>query len=217
MDGATLQSKVYAGYAKAALRVGLSCSHYRPLSATSAAIAVGNQIANLTASFNAEDMKYGRPNKYGKATWYCVADGTQLQRGDYLVQPSGSTFFIAGMQPLLPILAVECNRVVNLVRPQQLTGVGAQGYGGDTVAGETPLATQFPASILQGTKGEKNLVNLPGDVRTPWWAVLLPILPGNVALRSDDIITDDLARRYVISSAELTDLGWRITATQAET
>ncbi len=216
MDGTTLQGKVYAGYAKAALRVGLSCSHYRPLAATSAVIAVANQLTSLTASFNAEDMTYGRPNKYGKATWYCLADGTQLQVGDYLVQPSGSTFFIAGMQPLLPILVVECNRIVNVYRPQQQPGFGAQGYGGNTVAGQTQTVAQFPASILQGTKGEKSITALPGDVRMPWWAVLMPIIPG-ATIETDDIITDDLSRRYVVSSAELTDLGWRITAAEVET
>jgi hypothetical protein len=36
-------------------------------------------------------------------------------------------------------------------------------------------------------------------------------------LRSSDIVTDDLARNYVISSAELTDLGWRCTIGQAQT
>jgi len=162
-------------------------------------------------------MSYSKPNKYGKATWYCLADGSLLAVGDYLVQPDGSVFFIAGLQDLLPIFVVGCNRTVDVLRPQQLSGVGAVGYGGNTAATETSLVTQFAASILQGTKGEKSPVDLPGDVRIPWWAILLPVLPGGVALRTGDIINDDLARRYIISSAELTDLGWRITAMQAET
>ena len=217
MDGPTLQAKIYQGYAKAAQRLGLACSQYRPTSALSSAIAAGNLVRTLQASFNAKDFAYGKAQDYGKATWYCLADGTQLAPSDYLVRPDGVPFFIAAQQPLLPILAVECNRVVNVLRPQQQAGVGAQGYGGDTVALETPLVTGFPASVLAGSKSDRALVNLPGDVRNPAWNVLLPELPGDVFLRIEDVITDDQAKRYVISSAELTELGWRINAVQAET
>lgn len=217
MDAAKLQTKIYGGYAQAAKRLGLPCAHYRPMVATSAAIAMANYLATLPAAFNAEDMNFSKPNKYGKATWYCLADGALLSVGDYLVQPDGSAYFVAGLQLHLPIYVVGCNRIVNIARPQQLTGVGAVGYSGNTDADEVPLVTQYPASVLQGTKGDKSTVSLPGDVRVPWWAVLLPALPGSVVLRGGDIITDDLARRYTISSAELTDLGWRIVAMQAET
>lgn len=217
MDGATLQNRIYNGYAKAAARVGLPCGQYRPTSALTAAIAGGNLLRTLTASFNALDFTYTKANLYGKALWYCLADGTQLQIGDYLVRPDGSALFIAAMQALLPILAVECNRTVKVFRPQQLSGVGAQGYGGDTVASETLLANQFPASILVGAKSDKGPVDLPGDVRNPSWLILLPPLPGAVYLRNADVITDEQSRRYVISSAELTDLGWRINATQVLT
>ena len=217
MDATKLQAKLDAGYAKAALRLGLACGQYRPLAATTAALDADHYLRDLRAAFNAEDMNFGKPNKYGKATWYCLADGTLLAHGDYLVQPNGSAYFIAGMQPLLPIYAVGCNRVVDIARPQVLDGVGAQPYAGNTAATETLLVSQYPASVLQGTKGDKSPVNLPGDVRIPWWAILLPAFPGGVVLIRGDIITDDLGRRYVISSAELTDLGWRISATQAAT
>jgi len=217
MDATKLQAKINGGYAKAAQRLGLSCGQYRPASATSAAIALGNLLRSLPASFNAEDMSYSKPNKYGKATWYCLADGSLLAVGDYLVQPDGSAYFVAGLQLHLPIFVVGCNRVVNVLRPQGLTGVGAVGYGGNTDAAETALVTQYPASVLQGTKGDKSPTGLPGDTRVPWWIVLLPPIPGTPILRTGDIITDDLARRYAISSAELTDLGWRIVAMQQET
>jgi len=213
MDGVTLQARVYRGYAIAAGKIGVGHIQYRPLSATNP-IAVGNQLLTLPVSFNAEDLGYKRPNKYGKATWFAIVDGSKTHVGDYLVGPSG-TFFIAEQQALLPILAVECNRALNVYRPQQQTGVGAVGYGGDTAANETALMQQWPASVLQGSKGEKNDTNLPGDVRMAWWTILMPAFAG-VVLRSDDILTDELSRRYVISSAELTDAGWRLTAMQAQ-
>lgn len=215
MDAATLQSRIYTGYAKAAARVGYSADQYRPASASNP-IAAGNKLRSLPASFNAENMGFSRPNKHGKATWYGLFDGTLTQVGDYLVNEQDGTFFIAAQQTALPILLVNCNRTINVLRPQQQTGLGAVGYGGDTDANETALMTAWPASVLQGTKGEKGEVSLPGDTRSPWWAILLPAVAG-VTLRTSDIVTDDLSRRYVISSAELTDLGWRITAQQAQT
>lgn len=215
MDGTRLQAKIYAGYAKAAAKIGLSFSQYRPTAGTEAT-AAGNLVGTLLASFNAQDFAYQKPNKYGNAVWYCLADGTQLAPGDYLTG-NGSTYFIAAMQPLLPILAVECNRVLTLYRPQQQTGVGAVGYGGNTEENQTAIASGFPASVLQGSKGQRGEVNLPGDVRSPWWVMLLPNLPGNAYLRTNDIAIDDFGRRYTFSSVEQTDLGWRITAIETET
>ena len=213
MDGVTLQKRVYRGYAIAAPRIGIAHDLYRPATALNP-LATGNKIASLPVSFNAQDMKYGKPNGYGKPLWYAVADGAQTKVGDYLKGPSG-TFFIVAQQPLLPILAVDCNRTIDIKRPQQQTGIGAVGYGGDTDANETLLMQQWPASVLQGTKGEKSGTNLPGDMRSPWWVILLPYI--GVQIKTDDIVTDEKGVRYVTSSTELTDLGWRITAMQALT
>lgn len=215
MDAATLQSKIYAGFGKAALRIGYLTDVYRATTSANPT-AVGNKIASLYASFNAEDMKYQKPNKYGHPTWFCVLDGSSVHVGDYLKNTHDGTYFVAAMQQALPVLVVQTNRVINVLRPQQQTGVGAVSYGGDTDSNETALMTAWPASVLQGTKGEKGGISLPGDARDPWWSILLPSYSG-VNLRSGDIVTDDLTRRYVISSAELTDLGWRLTAMQVQT
>ena len=214
MDGATLQKRVYRGYSIAAPKIGLPNDLYRAINPLNP-ITMANKVATLPVSYNAEDMKYGKPNKYGKSTWYAILDGAQTKVFDYLKGPQG-TFFIAAQQAILPILAVECNRILNVYRPQQETGIGAQPYGGDLAGNETALMIQWPASVLQGTKGEKSESALPGDVRMAWWQILMPYYAG-VNIRSDDIITDDLNRRYVLSSVELTDLGYRITAMQAQT
>lgn len=213
MDGTRIQQVVYRGYAISAAKIGLPYAQYRPVSSDITALAPIS--TSLLASFNAEDMKYGKPNKYGKPTWYALLDGTQTQVGDYLVGAAG-TFFIAAQQPLLPILAVECNRTLSFARPQAQSDVGAvTNYEGNTPDTQTPLATGWYASVLQGTKGEKNEVALPSDVRTPWWAMLFPAIPG-VTLQSGDLVSDDIGRRYILSSVELTDLGYRCTAMQAQ-
>ncbi len=214
MDGVTLNGKVWGGYAKAAAKIGTAYNHYRPTSASNP-IGAGTLLGSMLVSLNADDPRYSRPNVYGKSTWYAVADGSQMQVGDYIVGIEG-TLFVAALQQLLPIFMVDCNRTVNVSRPQQEAGFGAQAYGGNTVPQETALMTQWPASILQGTKGEKSEINLPGDVRNPWWLILLPYWTG-VNLDMGDVITDDIGRKYVISSAEQTDLGWRITAQGAQT
>jgi hypothetical protein len=45
----------------------------------------GNALTPLKMTLNACDMKYSKPNVYGKATWYGIFDGTQGQVGDYFV------------------------------------------------------------------------------------------------------------------------------------
>lgn len=215
MDAATLQSRIYSGYAKAAQRIGYTADLYRPSSASNPLAAVNN-LRELPASFNAEDMRYSKPSKYGQATRWGLFDGSLTRPGDYLVTAEDGTFFIAAQQSQLPPLMVECNRTADFKRPQQQAGVGAVGYGGNTAANETALMTQWPCSILQRSEGGKADSVLPGDVRAAWWLILVPHWAG-VTLRSADIVTDELGRRYVISSAELSSMGWRITAQQAQT
>lgn len=211
MDGNKIQLKMYKGYAKAARVVGTSYQHFRPTTASNP-LDAANALPSLNLTLNACDMKYSKPNVYGKATWYGIFDGTQGQVGDYFVGIEG-TLFVASMQQLLPILMVGCNRTVTILRPSMGSGPGAIGYGGDTAASEVPLMTNWPCSMLQGSKGEKNEVGLPADAKNPWFNVLLPYVNG-VTLRTADIITDDLGGRYKLTSAELTDLGWRLTAQQ---
>lgn len=219
MDGATAQAKVWAGYAKSAAVLGSSYSFYRPSAGSTPTVwKTGNTLNNLlfsqNVSLNAEDMKYGKPKKYAKATWYALTDGTNLKPGDYFVGAQG-TFFVAALQSLLPILAVECNRTVSIYRVSPQTAVGAGNYSGMTTQNEVAYITGAPCSILQGTRGEKNEADLPGDVRAPWWAILIPGAVGSVLY--GDLIIDDLGRRFIVSLAELTSLGYRLTATLAMT
>ncbi|MGY1448702.1 hypothetical protein ACW582_16090 [Pseudomonas chlororaphis] len=211
MDGTKLQSKIYIGYGKAAKRIGFEYQQFRATSANNplATIALQTLPASFTTKFT-----YSAPNKYGEATWLGLFDAREFAVGDFLVGRQG-TFFIAAMQDTLPILCVQTNRTVNVLRVGQDAGVGLGGWAGDKPSTETVIMHGWPASILQGTKGETNEARLPQDVKTPWWAILLPAWPG-VVFRTSDIIRDDLDRKYVISSAELTDMGWRITAMQAQ-
>jgi hypothetical protein len=65
--------------------------------------------------------------------------------------------------------------------------------------------------MIEGTKGEKGDALLPGDIRLPWWKVIIPYVPG-VLIKSMDILYDQFNQRFTVSSTELTELGWRLTA-----
>ena len=145
MDGATLQGKIYKGYAMAAGKIGVAHTQYRPLSPTAP---LANQIGSVLAHFRV-DNKFAKPNLYGKALWLAYLDGRVTQVGDYLIGPSG-TFFIAAQQALLPILVVNCNHTITLSRVAAPTGVGGLGYNADIPASETAYMTGWPASILKG-------------------------------------------------------------------
>jgi hypothetical protein len=223
MDAATLQQRIYGGYAKAALRTGSAFTVYRPSGTSAAAdpLVPGNIVTTLPASFNAEDMRYARPNVYGRATWYCLTDGTQVEAGDYLVN-GGGIFFLAALQPLLPILAVQCNRAVRIGRMPPANGAGFVGYAGvvesqqqDALGSAGPggaFGSGWPASILMAGKSDSDAV-LPSSVKQGGVTILLPPSVPLTIVQSD-LLQDDLGREFTITSAESTDLGWRIQATE---
>jgi len=211
MDATMLQEKIYGAYARAAQRIGPMYTLYRPNGAGSP-IVPGNIVTTLAASFNAEDMSYGKPRGYGQAAWYCLADGTQLQVGDYLVNlaDAAESYFIAAMQNALPILAVQCNRSVRIGRMPVENGAGYVGYAGvvqseerdalGAAGAEGTFGSGWPASILLGGKQSGVTILLPTSVP--------------LAIAQSDVIQDDMERDYAISSAELTPLGWRIEANE---
>lgn len=203
MDAATLQSKLYLGYSKAATRIGNECTVYRPTVAVGNVIDPSNIIGTVFASYNAMDMQYGKPNLYGKDTWYGLFDATNYNVGDYLVSTDG-TFFIAAKPTILPILAVKCTRTISINRSDVVHQTGAIGYGGGD---EVTIQGPTPCSILYGERGVGEAD--PSDVRNSIATIVFPYFSG-VTVGVSDIIVDDLSRRYAVNSAELTDLGWRV-------
>jgi hypothetical protein len=210
---ATIQAAIYNGYQQAANVLGAPFDLFRPDGANTP-IQQANRVGTFNVSFDASVYTFGKPNLYAKPVWYALIDGGQLVVGDYLQGDSG-TFFVATLQPLLPIACVSCNATLNVLRPYSAPGVGALPYGGDIRSEEVPVMTAFPGSLLAGTKGEKGDVVLPGDVRMPWYAALLPDI--GVEIKTADVMTDDLGRRFKVSSCERTDLGWRLTVMLAQT
>jgi hypothetical protein len=189
---ARIQSKINKGNGIAAKYLGAPFTQYRP---TDPLDPLGNPIGSLISDFDADPaFSHRAPGKYDNAIFYGLFDATYVRRGDYLVGPNRETYFVAGIEPNKPIMCVKCNRSAGFMRPNP-NPAGDQFYGGDLRGAETTILAGWPISQLQGTKGERGQANLPGDVR----------------------MSDDIGRFWTISSAELTDLGWRLTAVLAET
>lgn len=217
MDGPTIQARIYAGRGKAALRIGLDFRQYRPLAANAP---LGNLVGTIKAALNSGDSTYRSPNLPGDAIWYADLDGRLTQVGDYIRRVAdGQTWYIAAQQQLLPIVAIDCNRAVQVLRGTPSSGsVGLLPYGAASPCDPSSMTAVvggpgalWPASILLGGRGSMNATHLPTGAKQAGWRIMLPpSVP--VVLQAGDVVLDDLDRRYVVDAAELTDMGWRINA-----
>jgi hypothetical protein len=214
MDESRLQDRISWGLNVAARSVGVPTDAYRP-SDTSEPLRPANRFLRLRAAFSNVHGAFERPNTYDHPLWNGVFDAAYTHVGDYLVQRCG-TWFIAAQQSLMPVLCVRADRVVSFTRPAAPAASGVNTYGGVTAATNTPLLTNWPASITSASPAGIPSAGLPGDPSVSHWTVLLPAYPG-VVLQFSDLMADDLGRNAVISSAELTDLGWRLSVKQAAT
>ena len=227
MNAAQIHAKIYAGRAKAALRLGLVYNVYRPIQATDP---LSNQILSINAAFNAGDSTYKSPNLPGDPIWYGDFDGRLTKPGDYLIHSENPTDikYIAAQQQLLPIICIDCNRSIRIARATPLGAVGAVGalgYSGiaDTsaessdVLGVNPLNNNgtfigWPCSMIFGKGRLRNSEALPsGTSEQMGWMVYLPIsVP--IVVGAGDRLIDDLGRMFVVNGAEQSDIGWRINA-----
>ena len=102
-------------------------------------------------------------------------------------------------------------RTVVIHRPAGQPGVGALGYGGQVVAQEAVIATDIPASIQLEREGQRNPTGLPGDAKQASHSVFIrrAVLPLG-AVRSRDIVIDDLGKRYQVLDPYFDSLGHRL-------
>lgn len=207
-----LVNRINAGLGRAAQQVGAEYDVLRPQSSSNP-LAASNHVTRLPILFDAGDERLHRTPAYGHAIWHALLDATMTRAGDFLVGPSG-TFFIAAQPPLLSVPCVLINRTVSVLRPEVPSGVGATSYGGMLRGRMRPVLLNWPASLLdQG--GHGNPVGLPGDGMDARGILLLPKLPTNSDVpRAADMVSDDLARNWVVGSVEESELGWRIVLRQ---
>lgn len=210
MNSDKIQEKIYKGYGKAASYIGKSYTLYRPISPRKP-LDPGNIVTTDIPMSIHQEPTFMKPNKYGNSVWLAIINGNFTKPGDYLDDGEGGRYFINAMPRTLPITVVECNAVFTVVRPSQAAGIGKMAYGADIKANEVVLMEDWPGNKIIGPKWEKNPVGLPSDERSPWFVILMPVWEG-VELRTSDILIDEHNRRYAISNAEHSDLGWRVSA-----
>ena len=215
MDETRLQDLISRGMGIAARKGGVLCDAFRPCDA-GPPLVLRNRFLRLSVAFNAEDPSFRRAGAYGRAAYYAVFDSAYTRPGDYLAERgSRRVWFLAEQLPLLPVLCVLANRVVSLARPTAPVLAGLNAYGGVNRAMLTPILTEWPASVLAGGGGPggAGAVELPGDTRLAGFSVLLPAVAAAVP-RVDDLLSDDLGRNFIVASAELSPLGWRLAVRQ---
>jgi hypothetical protein len=217
MDADRLNDRVARGMGQAAFRIGEGYDAFRPRDAINP-MARNNLLLRLNVAFHGEDRDWHRSARYGQPLWFAIHDTAYTQPGDYLRGARG-TFFIAAQPPLLPTVCVLTNRILRFSRADGARKPGTNGYGGVEQREETLLLDAWPASALAAGAGARGGGALPGEPGPASWTVLLPVLQGPqaVELRQDDLMTDETGTRAVISAVERTELGWRLTATQAVT
>lgn len=220
MNNDLLQDTIRRGLGRAAASVGAWCNAYRPKGPANP-LDPTHRFLRLQAAFTS--VHPSRPIGYGQPDWIGVFDAAYTRPGDYLVRSlsarggdTGGVWFIASQQPNLPVLCVRASRVVSLARPAAPLATGVNTYGGVTLAAATALMTSWPASVLAAGGAGADGAALPADGSPGSWTVLLPAVPG-IALRNGDLLTDDLGRTGLVTSAEQTDLGWRLIVKQATT
>ena len=204
MTPVLLQDRLQRGLGVAARRIGTIHDVLRP-KGNGPPLGRANRVLRLHASFNAEDPSYRKPQGFGQALWWGVFDSAYTRRGDYLAGPD-ATYFVAAQQALLPVQCVRTNRVMTAWRPQGAGGAGASGYGGVRELPDERLIDRWPASVLMRAGGGSG--SLPGEAGAGSWTVLLPRLPA--ALRSADLLRDEMDQGYVVEVAEESELGWRL-------
>jgi hypothetical protein len=174
-----------------------------------------NRYLRLHAAFQPPGRDIPKPPGYVGTLWVGIFDAAYTKRGDYLLR-EGETWFIAAQQPLLPVLCVKTNRTVSVYRAAHRFAVGLAEYGGGTERSSEALLNQWPANVLSTSASGRPTADLPSDSGIDTWTVLLPDAL-DLTFWSSDVITDDLGRHGIVTSAELNDLGWRLTVKQAAT
>ena len=116
---ATINSLVGYGLAQAAAALGAPCAWYR-CSGAGPAISPATSLGTIQASITA-DAEYRKVSDYKKPQeWRAYLDITQVQAGDYLVDPSkptDPTFFVAAVEDFRMPRLVRCTRVLTVRRP----------------------------------------------------------------------------------------------------
>jgi hypothetical protein len=215
MNAAQIQTKLYAGYAKAAAYVGQTFTQYRPTNPMSP-ISPSVQVRTLTAAMTvatAANFSFTKPGLAKDCIWTCLVDGSLLYVGDVL-KNSAQTFFVASLEPLLPPVVILVNASITIKRPNNADpGIGLGGYSGIQEGQETAIAVGMPAYIQMAAAGRnaRGDAGLPSDSPGPLkFTIWMPTASMTANLPNEqDVVYDGQGRRFQIAGYENTPIGTR--------
>lgn len=210
MDGATLQSLIYKGNARAAAKIGTTHQQYRPTGLSVAPLDASNLIGTAAASFNIGGA-YNGQNKPDQILWQAIVDGAAVQIGDYLV--GEHTWAIVGMDQLMPIMAMRCTDTVTIKRNGGTTFSATSG----AVQSEATIATNVPCYIqLKRDKGFSAPAGFPAPTNSaapmPEWLVYIclgGVLPVG-AIKDGDLLESSDGQTWKVDAASSSTLIWQL-------
>ncbi len=214
VNAASVQNKINFGFIKTAKVIGDTYNWYRPAQAITP-IGASSLLGTALAQF-AQDpfFVFYKPADFPVAhRWYgTFSIQDTLQAFDYFVG-HGGTFYNLDIERFVAVECIWCNRTVTVARPAENLILGTDpNYGGESVEFPEIILQGWPVSLRllgSGMKMRGTDLNLPSDAPLGGYQMFIPPLAGAM-LQYNDIVTDDLGRRYVISSLETSPLGWRV-------
>ena len=234
-SAAQIQALYQRGLAKGAQYVGAPFVIKRPqqpLGDASLAPVVGNTVAQFSQNYN-----FNRAAKYDDVLWNALIDPRLVQVGDILIG-NGLTYFVASMDPLLPVSCVRCTGTVDIftqnsqlanngetgAQPSQHNGDGHY-WGADrdlvtdpTLSGETQLAVKVPCLMIANAgraTGDGQLPDdAPGPARWRFWLPASVVPKGSIVNRQ--VFVDDQGNRYYSSAAQWVSMGYRVETIRLE-
>ena len=212
-----LQAGLTAAAAAFALAVGSPFSHYRPALATNP-VYLSNLIGTISAAMtvaSASQYNFARAPNAHDFQFYCLADEAQLQIGDVLQGAGAVNYFVGGLAPLGPPVAIRCNAALTFRRRTTFgreRGPGFNSYSGASFKNETETLTGVPACILLASAGKSTRADgLPGDAPGPIkYEIYVSPLIDQTMISLDDAVIDDAGRRFIISGFEKNPVSLRL-------
>lgn len=196
----------------------------------------GSVKANMSKDYN-----YNHAPAWDDLLWATIVDPTTLSIGDILVGPL--TYYVASMDPFLPLSCVRCNGLVDLLRvnSQLADKAGVPGMGdalpsqpgsdgvyfgsttepisaGQPGAGEVTLGFSVPACLVANAGRATGSGQLPDDAPGPArWRIYVPAsVFGQGSIVDRDVVRDAEGHRYYVSSAQWSEMGYRLETIRLE-
>jgi len=206
MDGATIQDRLSKAWGIVAVQTGQPFIVYKPCNNASP-VASCNRIIKINASFSAGGAGPPGVLGYGGVLWRGTFDSHYTNPGYYLAGRD-STFFVASQCPLRPVQCIRTTDVVTITRTA-MTPPGA--YSGFVAELAEKLIVAWPACL---TPNAAHIGGALPEARFGNWTAYLPVLPA--APRAADVVTDLQGRFFIVSSAQVTSMGWRLSMRQID-